>query len=220
MTTVQNRIDAFWEWIQQNSETLRSAVLDAQEARAAETLQAVASAIYERAAQISAELLVDLQSGPQELILAVRGSSAADESLARQVLASAPRLNGWRFAAEVPRDLVSVIARDESGRELVVPYAALTFAISRDESNGSHTILIVFDGDFELDGPDRHLFDHVAEQVVLTLVGRIPHGVAAFSLVPARMAVGVHTRPILELRTAWSLATQAIARRTNGQAAT
>ncbi len=204
MTTVENRIDAFWEWLQYNSQALRSAVLDAQEARAPETLQAVASAIYEKAAQISERLLVDLYSGPDEVLLAVRGSSPADESLAEQVLASAPRLPGWRFAPEIPRDFVSLIARDESGRELVVPYAALTFAISRDESNKSHTILIVFDGDFELDGPDRHLFDHVADQVILTHVGRIPHGIATCSLVPARMAVGVHTRPILELRTAWS----------------
>ena len=208
MTTVDSRIDAFWEWIRHNSQALRSAVLDAQDARSPESLQAVASAIHERVTQISGQLLVDLHNGPDEVLLAIRGSSPAHASLADQILASAPLLPGWRFAQEIPRDLVSVIARDENGRELVVPYAALTFAMSRDESNKSHTILIVFDGDFELDGPDRHLFDEVATQVVLTLIGRVPHAVATYSLVPARMAVGVRTRPILELQTAWAVATQ------------
>jgi hypothetical protein len=75
------------------------------------------------------------------------------------------------------------------------------------ERPGKFTILIVFDGDFELGGADQRLFHDVATQVLTTLLGRIPTAIESYALVPARLANGMTTRPIFDLPSAWSAAT-------------
>jgi hypothetical protein len=197
-------IDTFWRWIQHNAQAIRSALLTARSVQDLETIDAMAAGVYEQVASISEELLVDLHFNDTEILLTVR-TGLPDRSLVDRILARAPTLPGWRFAPEIPRDLESVIARDGTGREMVVPYAALSFAMTKDEPSGKHTILIVFDGDFELGGPVQHLFNEVAARVLTTLIGRIPSTVGSYSLVPARMARGVKTRPIFDLPSVLSL---------------
>jgi hypothetical protein len=103
----------------------------------------------------------------------------------------------------VPDPDKNVLVRDESGNELELPYAALSFAMS-EAGDGKCTILIVFDGDFELGGTEQRLFQDAATHVLTTLLGRIPSAVESYALVPARMAEGVRTRPIFDLPAVWS----------------
>jgi hypothetical protein len=198
-----SRIDNFWRWIQRNAEVLRRDILTAEEKRDFEKLDMIASFTYEQIATVSEELVVDLHIDPAEICLAVR-TGLPDKSLVDRVLARAPRLPGWRFAREIPQDFDRVIARDETGREIAVPYAALTFAITEGAPGEKHSILIVFDGDFDTGGRERSLYEDVATHVLTTFIGRIPSTIGSYRLVPVRLARGVPTRPIVELSTAWA----------------
>jgi len=200
---LESRIRAFWLWIQHNSSALRSMILSAGVTRDAEAFNAAASAIYEQVAMVSEELVVDVHVGPDTVLVAIR-TGRPSQALVHKILAAAPNIAGWRFAAEIPHDVNSIVARDQSGREVVVPYAALSFAISPARFDGQRHILIVFDGELDPDdGQAQQFFNDIAANVLTTFLGRIPTNIA-YSLVPRGMATGQNLRPIFDLPTAWA----------------
>jgi hypothetical protein len=197
------RIDAFWQWVQHNSGALRSGILKANGERDLEGLNDLVSVIYGQLAEVSEELVVDVHIDPDEVLLAVR-TGLPEQALVDRILERAPDLPGWRFAAEILRDLKHVIARNETGREIVVPYAALGFSISDEQPGGKRDVLIVFDGDLDLDASLEVMLKDVAAHVLTTFIGRIPSSIGRYALVPRRMAKGVKVRPIFELQAAWA----------------
>jgi hypothetical protein len=59
-TDLDSRIDAFWEWVRLKADSLRAALLKADQARDLAVIDAIASFVYEQIAEISAEFVVDL----------------------------------------------------------------------------------------------------------------------------------------------------------------
>jgi hypothetical protein len=86
-TDIDNRIDAFWAWIQYNATPLRLAALAADRERDTDLLDAV-SGIYEQIAKISDELVVDLHVDP--------ASSPSPYAALSQIFELA---DAWRHAA-------------------------------------------------------------------------------------------------------------------------
>jgi hypothetical protein len=201
-TDIDKRIDTFWQWVRYNATALRSAALQAD----IETLNALVSAIYEKIADVSEELVVDLHVDPRELTLAVR-TGRPDRSLVDRILARAPQIPLWKFAPSIPPDLDSILTRTTDGRTFSLKYSALSFELLFDQPDDGARIVLVLQDDFDPDGQDAHVFQDVATHVLTTFLGRVPERVAGYRLIPARLAHKHRTRPIFELADAWLAAT-------------
>jgi len=204
-TDVDNRIDAFWAWVQHNATPLRSAALAADRERDIDLLNALVSGIYAQIAKISEDLVVDLHVDPGQLTLAVRGDPL-DRSLVSRVLSRAPQVPLWSFASATPQDFQSILARTPDGRTLSFEYSALRFALFFDQPTGKARVILVLDHDFDPDGADAMVFHDVATHILTTFLGRIPAAISSYRLIPARLAQSTNTRPVFELPAAWSQA--------------
>lgn len=205
-TDIDDRIVAFWQWIAHNADALRSMALQAERERDAGTLNILASAIYEKIALISKELVVDVHAAPEELTLAIR-TARPDRSLVDQILTRAPVIPRWRFAAAIPADLESILVRTEDGRTFSFKHAAFRFALLSDQPGEKVGIVLVLDEDFDPDGPDAQVFQDIATHLLTTFLGRIPDTAASYRLIPARLAGPQQTQPLAELAKAWLAAT-------------
>ncbi|MCA9175135.1 MAG: hypothetical protein KDB14_11685 [Planctomycetales bacterium] len=119
------------------------------------------------------------------------------ERLAYQFVGSAPRIVNWEILAGmpeyVPLEIVHVI--DEHGLSLEIRHDQLDAKVLPPK-DGLATIVLSLDLEFDATGPESHLYNAVAENVIFTVLGGWPHELSKVVLLPRGQ-----TGPLLSLET-------------------
>ena len=185
----------FWSLFVENAAALESAI-------AADDADAFLAIVNESATTLVGErpeLNLNIGGHPPRLsILSLPGA----EQLADQFVADAPKVKNWQIHSELPvhDPLQSIQVSDDAGGSLDIRYADLDgkVLLPKDELV---TVVLSLDADFDPRGPQSHLYNAVAENVIFTVLGGWPQVLAKVVLLP-RTQTG-KLMPLETLRIQW-----------------
>lgn len=169
----------FWNEFAQRAGALESALRN----RDAETLAELADELSRCIADIDGRLNINI-GGPDPFrlgILPLPGAEAAAEAFVQDH--SAPTY--WEVFVGLPQwdPLDEVRVEDDGGESLTVSYSDVEAKVLPPQ-DGSVTIVLSLDDEFDLSGPRGHLYQAAAENIVSTLLGGWPPELRQVVLLP------------------------------------
>ncbi len=169
----------FWTEFAQRTDALELALREGD----APTLSRLVDELADCLSTIDERLNVNIYGpGPSRLgILPLPGAESAAELLVSNHCAP----THWEVAVGLPDfdQLDSVQVQDDSGDSLTILYADIEAKVLPPK-NGSVTIVLSLDDDFDRSGPRGHLYQAAAENVVNTVLGGYPVELSRIMLLP------------------------------------
>jgi hypothetical protein len=130
------------------------------------------------------------------------------ESIAQGLIEANRVPVGWSAGIGLPNDdpLEAVVVRDDAGATLRIAYDDLMATILP-QSDGSAVIVFALDSDFDPGGPEKHLYQAAAQNVVNALLGGWPPQLKYAVMVPLASVGRERMKPVRTLTELWQRAT-------------